>query len=266
VNRALKAVVVSALAGAILMPLASLHALQSHLSQPHAGMLRGALGDAPVVLLLLTFALSFVPAIGVAAAALRWWRGAGQLQSLTSTNEPVNKGELPYRRIEAPLPLLLTAGVRRPHIYASTAAENALAESAFAAGLLHEVGHCRHRDVLWLFLLQICRGGYGWLPGVRRLVEQAQLRIECRADDYALAAGASRKDLFDAISLISSSGSASAGLSGEGDWFRLERLAWKRSDEPDLDRGAIAGVVIMVMSLPLAAHMLFLTVCDVRLT
>src|SRR5437879_3530698 len=74
----------------------------------------------------------------------RWSRDAGQSASNTSTCE----GSISLRRISESAPPLTAAGIFRPSVWLSKAAEFVLSERELQSALRHEVAHVRRRDNL----------------------------------------------------------------------------------------------------------------------
>ena len=265
-TRPAQVMVLVALAAVVLVPVATLHALQLHVTETHAHRPHGTLPDAHMLLLASLFVASLAPLFGLLLAVVRWARGMRSLRRLAAASEEASFNGHPYRRVHGAAPALFTAGIRRSAIYASAPAEAWLSPGAFAAALHHEAAHQQHRDVAWKFLIHLARGAFGWIPGVSRALDRQLLRMECRADDDALAAGASRKDLFDAIALVARGGERpSVSLAGEGVLFRLERLARGGSPMPRQLTGRIGGAMVAVLALPVAAHLLLVAICDVHL-
>jgi hypothetical protein len=264
-TRPAQVMVLVALAAVVLVPVATLHALQLHVTETHAHRPHGTLPDAHMLLLASLFVASLAPLFGLLLAVVRWARGMRSLRRLAAASEEASFNGHPYRRVHGAAPALFTAGIRRSAIYASAPAEAWLSPGAFAAALHHEAAHQQHRDVAWKFLIHLARGAFGWIPGVSRALDRQLLRMECRADDDALAAGASRKHLFDAIALVARGAQPSASLAGEDVLFRLERLTRAEPSMPRPLTGRIGGAMVAVLALPVAAHLLLVAICDVHL-
>lgn len=257
--------VVAGLAATVVLPLAALDALHRHLAQVHMDHTGGVLNEPRMQLQLALFALSLVPVLGAATALARWVRGMRALGLVTRAGAHASYESLRYRVLTVPEPVFFTAGLIRGRVYASSGARTSLSAEAFRAALLHETAHQDHRDVLARFLLHLCRGAYGWLPKTGAIFDAIALEIECRADDAALAAGASRKGLFEAIAAASASTRAGVSLASEGVTFRLERLAQVRTITPRIDPRPLAGVVGVAFSIPVLAHAALILFCDLAM-
>lgn len=78
-------------------------------------------------------------------------RGRGRIGALARVSRRVDDVQL----VESPRVFCFVAGLRRPAIYASTAAWRGLADDERAAMLAHERGHVRGRDVARRTLLEL---------------------------------------------------------------------------------------------------------------
>ncbi|MBK7076976.1 MAG: M48 family metalloprotease [Myxococcales bacterium] len=97
-------------------------------------------------------AAATVVTIGRAALLLATLVGArARVRTLAAVAEVVDD----VRVVDSPRRFCFVAGVRRPAIYASTAALRALADDERAAMLAHERAHVRARDLLWRRALEV---------------------------------------------------------------------------------------------------------------
>jgi hypothetical protein len=88
--------------------------------------------------------------------------------------------------IRGSTPTAMCAGLRRPCIYVTTAALDALAPRELAAVLAHEAHHRRQHDPLRLAVAQVLGDALPFLPPVRRLAREHALLTEIDADAAAL--------------------------------------------------------------------------------
>lgn len=257
--------VCAAIAAAFVVPATMLHALGQHLSQAQMDHQNGVLIDPRMQFQAFMAVLSCIPVIGMLWAAIRWARDSRTLARLTCRSVKGEAGYQRFRVLPVGMPVFFTMGIIRSQVYASTGARAVMSPGAFHAALLHEEAHVRRHDVVARLLLHLCRGGYGWVPGVREALAGLALRIECRADDDAIAAGASRKALFDAITGVARAQTPAASLSGDGVTYRLERLARVRTEEDTVATNELRLVVAGTYAVPLLAHVGLLVFCGVPL-
>ena len=97
-------------------------------------------------------AAAMVVSVGRAALMLTTLLGArARVQALAAVAETIDD----VRIVDSPRRFCFVTGVRRPTIYASTAALRALAGAERAAMLAHERAHVRARDLLWRRALEV---------------------------------------------------------------------------------------------------------------
>ncbi len=254
---ALLAAVAGGLALVQAAPLVTLHALATHsAATPHDGASVWA-RDPGLALILALATAAALPALGLALAVSEWIRAAGGLRRIRSAGERRSCREIEYWRFPATTVTMFVAGTLRPRIYASTAAEMTLPPEAFLAALLHERAHRQRGDVVLRHVLHAFERSFGRLPGVRAAADTLRLRSECRADGEAVAAGADRRGLFDAI-VVASSGSLgpAAPLSDGAVLPRLEVLAGSRQSLPGVGWKAPLAICLWLALPPVAAHVL----------
>lgn len=201
--------------------------------------------------------VSCVPLAGMMRGATRWIGGRRRLQTLTSNGTPASFRGIAFMRIPGDQVTLFTAGLRAPLIYATAGAERQLAPDAFAAALLHEQAHVRHRDLEWLPVVACAEAALGMVPFARKALHALRVAIEWRADRAALVAGAQRQGLFDAIVGAANDIPAAAALSGVGTVERLRWLADPSVQPAHEERFAV--VLAGLVTPPVAAHALVWT-------
>ncbi|MGD9933415.1 MAG: M56 family metallopeptidase [Dehalococcoidia bacterium] len=202
----------------------------------------------------------FVPVARVAAMSVEVLMARRLLRSLQVSAEPRASAGVRYWAIPLDTVTFFTAGIRSPRIYASTSAEHTLPPAVFEAALLHELAHCKRGDVWRNVVLGIIDGAGGWLPGVRSALRSFRLRAEHAADNDAIAAGASRRDLFEAIVSVCAPAMPGAVAMSEGNVVpRLEYLAGAPWTPPKVVWRASVSVVLWSVVLPVAAHVVAVT-------
>jgi hypothetical protein len=122
----------------------------------------------------------------------------------TRDAEPVERcGAVPILRIFRAAPALTAAGILRPRVLLSGAAEFRLSPTELQTALRHEFAHVCHWDN-WKKLLFRCLP----FPGMRRLEIAWSEAAEMAADDAAVRSAAEALDLAAAIIKLSSLGSS----------------------------------------------------------
>ncbi len=108
----------------------------------------------------------------------------------------------------------------------------------------------------WLALAAALERALAFVPWSKRTFAGLRLAVERQADERALAAGASRFDLFDAIVLAS--GSAVAGGAALSAVGTLQRLRWLvEPEQARIDETRAAAVLLAGLMTPAAlAHAL----------
>jgi beta-lactamase regulating signal transducer with metallopeptidase domain len=104
----------------------------------------------------------------------------------------------PVLRISRPVPAMAVAGVVRPRILLSCAAERALTREELQAALQHEVAHARRRDNLKKLLLRLVT-----FPGLSGLDVAWIEASEMAADDAAVSSAGEALDLAAALLKLS---------------------------------------------------------------
>lgn len=190
----------------------------------------------PTTIGLLALALiAGLPAIGFFGSLVRAMGAFRGLRTLIESSRPATQDGVSYRIFPGDGVTVFTAGLARPTIFVSEGAEQILPQAHLRAALLHEQGHRVNHDIPWRLLLRAVGRGFAFVPGAARFVDAAMLRSECEADDFALRAGARRKDLFEAIAAAASGPTTPYGTAALADMslhFRLGRLASTDPDPP----------------------------------
>lgn len=91
------------------------------------------------------------------------------------------------------------AGIRRPAIFCDRSLPDRLSPGELRAVMLHERAHQAARDPARLLLLGLLTPLLGWLPRGRRWLASRLAAREIAADRYALAHGATLRDLASAL-------------------------------------------------------------------
>lgn len=92
-----------------------------------------------------------------------------------------------------------TGGVLRPFVVLPQQLLLALSERERAAVIEHELGHVAHFDLALLIPLEFLCGLLWYVPGTGWLLRRIRALLEFRADDAALAAGVSPRDLVSTL-------------------------------------------------------------------
>ncbi len=211
--------------------------------------------DVGLVVLLSAALVSLVPVARLTVAAAEVLAARKALGSVEAMSEARRAAGVTYWAVPLDNVTFFTAGVRSPRIYASTAAERVLPPAVFEAAVLHELAHCKRGDVWRNLVLRTIDGAGGWLPGVHSALRAFRLRAEHAADTDAIAAGASRRDLFEAIVSVCGPPVPGAVAMSQGDVLpRLQYLAGTPWTAPGVTWRAPVSVVLWSVALPVAAH------------
>jgi len=136
---------------------------------------------------------------GVLNVGLAVRRASRAISLWTHAAQPVKAtGDPPVLRISRPVPALVAAGIVRPLILLSEAAESALTAGELEAALHHEVAHVRQHDNLKKLLLRLLAfPGMGGLEGA--WVEASEMA----ADEAAVSTPSEALDLAAALIKLS---------------------------------------------------------------
>ncbi len=259
-TRAQRALVVATLLAIVGAPLAAFHPALPHLFDAGQPQIPSPLADAAVVAVFMLVGASLLPLAGLARISAKWVRGSSDLRTLSeSGNRRHTEDEIEFVLLPAPEVIFFTAGILRPRIYATAGAVNSLTPDAFRAGLLHERAHQRRRDVAWRAALAAIERAFSPFPAVRAAVRSLALDCEFAADRAALAAGARRADLFDAMVATSRrvTPSPATGLAAEGLIPRLTALADPSAAQPQPKLTALIVALTALALVPVMVHALF---------
>lgn len=253
-NASVRIVPLIAVLAAVGLPVTTGHALLLHLNSMQNAP--GVLVADPVVLSLVTLsALASIP-LARMTTAMRSFRDARiAARRLDEVGVPRSFAGIGYVEVPSEEVLLFTTGAQ-PTIYVTIGAVRSLPAGPFRAALLHEETHVRMRDARSLSVLSVAEHGWRIVPGMVDLFAAQRLVIERRADQGALARGASRADLFDAIVTTSSAGAAVAGLADVGVERRLRWLAEDHEAVPAVPRRSVATLIVASVASPALSHAL----------
>lgn len=257
-NTATRAVLLATFASVGLLPVLTGHALLEEILRLHAGGPASAWEHPDFVLLLLLTTAAFVPLVRMARTVHRSFAASRRLRAVVAVGSRRTFLGIEYVRVPGGDVTLCTAGFFRPTIYVSEGAESALAPGQFRAALLHERAHASGHDVRWLALMAALDRALAFVPWTARVFALLRLLIERHADESALAAGARRADLFDAIVVASAPALAGAALSEVGVLQRLRWLAEPQQKHIGETRTA-AVLLATLMTPPAMAHLLLWT-------
>lgn len=258
-SRSSRVLVLLLLAGVIAAPLATLHPIAAHLSDAGESGLPHELRNIAVIALFVVLGASIVPVANMARVVLTWINQARTLRALRIASESRTDDDgMAYWLFAATQVHFFTAGLLRPRIYASSGASEQLDPLAFRAALLHEREHQRGHHVAWRLALAALETAFHPVRPARRIVNSLALECEFAADRAALAAGADRVHLFDAV--VAANGSpprpSSVALSGTGTLQRLEALT-STKQPGSISPGPLVWLVVGLSALPILAHTLF---------
>lgn len=259
--------VLGVILGAIVVPFITLHALLLHFTDMgHTGLDRW-LGDPGLIGVTALIIVSSLSTTAVLVAALQWRAQAGRLSSFAEGHLSREICGIPAVVIPGDEVILFAAGARRSRMFVSEGAVASLTRDQLHAALLHERAHIERRDVAWRSGLAVIDKAFGRLPGVAGSVRQLALRAECQADRRAIAMGAERRALFEAIVAAAGAPSALPSLGGVAVLPRLERIA---DSQAPLPRVPILGPIVVgawLTAPPILAHLAILVgfVCASRL-
>jgi Zn-dependent protease with chaperone function len=237
-------------------PFVTLHALATHRSTTsHEGGMAWLRDPGLGVVGALTLAAA-LPLLGLSLALVERHRASRRLRRVEAAATRRTARGIEYWRFPSDSVTVFVAGAVRPRVYVSSGAEATLSQDGLHAALLHERAHCERGDVLHRQFLHGVDRAFGRLPGVRAAVDAHLFRSECRADEAALAAGADRRALFDAIvAAASPSPAGAASLSSGVVVPRLEALAGVREPVTAIGWRAPVAIASWLAFPPLAAHL-----------
>jgi beta-lactamase regulating signal transducer with metallopeptidase domain len=169
------------------------------LLEPHA--VDEPIGTVPVLLSLCGMALLLVGVWKASAALVRASRSVAQWSSAGRASAPSlidSVNSISVLRISGAAPPLTAAGILRPSVWLSQAAEFVLTERELETALRHEVAHVRRRDNLRKLVLRLVA-----FPGVAELESAWREATEMAADDAAVSNASEALDLAAAVIKLS---------------------------------------------------------------
>lgn len=190
------------------------------------------------------FLVETVGAVVVAAwavvALVLIGRSAALAQELGRAAVPRSLAGVECHLIPGSRPRAFVAGVRRPSVFVTTGALEALTPDELRAVVLHEAHHARTLAPVRAALVDAWRGAGRGVPWLGAALAARLAAIEIDADRFALSGGVARRHLASALVKLEVSPGA-VGFNGGGD-RRLRAL---------LDEGAMPAPTAPVEWLPL---------------
>jgi len=136
---------------------------------------------------------------GIVNAAVAVRRTSRTVSTWTTDAQPVTKSlSVPVLRISPAVPAMTAAGIARPRVLLSGAAEQMLTPNELQTALNHEIAHVRRRDNLKKLLLRFVA-----FPGMAALEAAWLEATEMAADDAAVCDAAEALDLASALIKLS---------------------------------------------------------------
>ena len=184
-----------------LLPLASAAVITAVFTVPSFVLLEPRtivepVGEIPLVLGICGAALGL---FGVVNAALAMRRASRTIRQWTYEAQPIEaSAPVPVLRIARKIPPMMAAGIARPTVLVSSAAEFMLSTHELQSALNHEVAHVRRRDNLKKLLLRFVA-----FPGMTALETVWLEASEMAADDAAVASASEALDLAAALIKLS---------------------------------------------------------------
>ena len=168
------------------------------LLEPHS--VDEPLGYAPLTMSLAGMLLLLIGICGAAAAWMRTsktiaaWAGHARAME----RQPDSKPSVPVLLTSASAPPLTAAGILRPQVWLSSAAQFVLTERELHCALLHEKAHIRRRDNLKKLILRLLA-----FPGMAPMESAWREACEISADDAAVSCASEALDLAAALIKLS---------------------------------------------------------------
>jgi beta-lactamase regulating signal transducer with metallopeptidase domain len=154
------------------------------------------MGEIPLILGICGAVLGI---FGVGNAAMAMRRASRSISTWTNEAQPVNsRVPVPVLRISDVVPAMTAAGIVRPRVLLSGAAESMLTANELQTALDHEVAHVRRRDNLRKLLLRFVA-----FPGMSSLEAAWLEATEMAADDAAVSNASEALDLAAALIKLS---------------------------------------------------------------
>jgi Zn-dependent protease with chaperone function len=184
-----------------LFPLAAAATVTLAFTVPSFVLLEPRSIDEPIGIapLLLGFCGLLIAAFGVWNAARAFKTASRAITAWMSESKLVeSRGTVPVVRISRVVPALTAAGILKPRVLMSGAAEFLLTEKELQTALRHELAHVRRRDNLKKLLLRLVM-----FPGMSGLEAAWREAIEMAADDAAVFSAGEALDLAAALIKLS---------------------------------------------------------------
>jgi Zn-dependent protease with chaperone function len=136
---------------------------------------------------------------GIVNASIALRRASRTIATWTSAARPLDSGSpVPVLRISQVVPAMTAAGIVRPKVLLSAAAESMLTANELQTSLNHEIAHVRRRDNLKKLLLRFVA-----FPGMSGLEAAWLEATEMAADDAAVSNAGEALDLAAALVKLS---------------------------------------------------------------
>jgi Zn-dependent protease with chaperone function len=189
-----------------MFPLATAAVITAAFTIPSFLLLEPRAIDEPMgeIPLMLGICGALLGVFGLVNAALALRRTSRTLSAWVDKAQPVKApGPVPVLRISRTLPAMTAAGIVRPRVLMSGAAEFVLTANELQTALNHEIAHVRRRDNLKKLLLRFVA-----FPGMAGLEAAWLDATEMAADDAAVSNAAEALDLAAALIKLSRLGPA----------------------------------------------------------
>jgi beta-lactamase regulating signal transducer with metallopeptidase domain len=194
--------------GLRLLPLAAATAVTLAFTVPSFVLLEPRSIDEPITiapqllglcgLMLAAFGVcNAIRALTTASRAIASWTSESRRES-KSSDLLQWRGRVPVVRISRVVPVLTVAGILKPRVLMSGAAEFLLTEKELQTALRHELAHVRRRDNLKKLLLRLIA-----FPGMKGLEAAWLEATEMAADDAAVYTASEALDLAAALIKLS---------------------------------------------------------------
>lgn len=198
---------------------------------------------------------------GLVNAGLALHRASRTISRWTSDAQPVRScSPVPVLRIGRRFPAMTAAGIVRPRVLLSSAAEFVLNGNELQTALNHEVAHVRRRDNLKKLMLRFVA-----FPGMSGLESAWLEATEMAADDAAVGSAGEALDLAAALIKLSRLGpvespaeltaalvhSAGAVMNARVErlvaWSEERRVPWRKDSSMELAYGLGAAVATIAI-------------------
>ena len=250
--------VAAALCAVVVAPLVTVHALSVHVRSMDAGRSASSLLDWGLLGLGVIAIAAIFPIAAATGGLLRSSLAAAALRQLSAGARHASFEDMPYRRVDSSEFAVFTAGLRRPTVYVTAGAEEALTGEMLRAALLHERAHVAANETRWRFLVVALERAFPGVSPVRRFCQRLIAMSELAADEQALRDGAAAGALFDALLAGSHSAASETSLGGGDVMIRLEHIVAPGLRDVPRSNGGMVAVAGWAMGLPLLAHVLVL--------